>query len=115
MFSAHQGISIAKRIAVAVLMFVIGAMLMPTPGANIWVGAVRILLAFASMLIAIVGLVNLSVVSNLLRAIAILGGGALIVVFGIAQIWSTSGPIRTVLVACGIGIILLWASSSRSV
>jgi hypothetical protein len=107
MFSAHHGIGIAKRVGLSVLMFVIGTMLTPAPGTNLLVGAVQLLLAFALMLVAVIGLVSSHAIANLLRIVVVLGGAALVLAAGVNQLWATaSGRILLIIVSVGLLTIL---------
>lgn len=107
MFSVHHGMGIAKRIGLSVLMFVIGSMLVPTPGTNLMIGAVQILLALALMLVAIIGLVSSHATLSLLRIVAVLGGAALAVLAAVNQLWATwSGRILLIIVTVGLLAIL---------
>lgn len=107
MFSAHDGMGISKRIGVSLLMFVIGTMLVPTPGTNLLVGAVQILLAFGLMLVAIIGLVSSHATGSLLRILVALGGAALALAAGVNQLWATwSGRILLLAVAAGLMVIV---------
>jgi hypothetical protein len=107
MFSGHHGMVIAKRIGVSALMFVIGTMLVPTPGTSLSGGAVQILLAFALTLVALIGLVNSHATGSLLRVVAAVGSTALVLVAGVNQLWETpSGRILLVIVAFGLLTIL---------
>lgn len=98
---------IAKRIGLSALMFVIGTMLVPTPGTNLLIGAAQILLAFALMLVAIIGLVSSHAILSLLRIVALLGGAALVLLVGVNQLWATQpGRILLIMIAATILTIL---------
>ena len=53
LFSAHQGIRIARGLALAVLPFFIGTIAMPSPGTSLPWGGVQIVIAFTILLAAL--------------------------------------------------------------
>ncbi len=107
MFSAQHGVGIAKRIGLSVLMFIVGTMVVPPPGTNLLIGALQILLAFALMLVAIIGLVSSHATRSLLRIVAAIGGAALVLLASVNQLWATwSGRILLIMVAFSFLTIL---------
>jgi hypothetical protein len=114
MFSAHHGMGIAKRIGLSVLMFVIATMLVPAPRTNPFVGAVEILLVFALMLVAIIGLVSSHATISLVRIVAAVGGAALALLVGVNQLWATwSGRILLIMVGFCLVVILRMRSAGH--
>jgi hypothetical protein len=107
MFSAHHGMGIAKRIGLSALMFVIGTMLVPTPGTNLLIGAVQIILAFGLILVSIIGPVSSQATASLFRIVALLGNTALVLPVGLNQLWATrSGRILLIIVASSLWTLL---------
>jgi len=113
MFSAHHGMCIAKRIGLSVLMFVIGTILVPTPGTNLLIGAVQIVFSFALALVAIIGLVSSHAIDGFLRIVVWLGSVALLVIC-VSQLWATrSGGILLVIGGLGLLAILRGRAASN--
>jgi hypothetical protein len=98
---------IAKRIGLSALMFVIGTMLVPTPGTNLLIGAVQIILAFGLILVSIIGPVSSQATASLFRIVALLGNTALVLPVGLNQLWATrSGRILLIIVASSLWTLL---------
>jgi hypothetical protein len=83
LFSAHQGIRIARGLALAVLPFFIGTIAMPSPGTSLPWGGVQIVIAFTILLAALFASANTHSVGDLLKILVAIGLIALISGLGI--------------------------------